>query len=238
MKRRQADLAAGLLVGAVLLVGLLFTWDAYAQQRAFDGGTDGMMGGDGMMGSMMYTGPDPLWYLLGTLVLAGVLGGSYLLLRSAVEFDDDLAAPPAAPADELQGGKEATVQSASSTAEPTATDAGGEGATSTGASGSESTTTDAGEKETTATDVASEEESATGRNRPDILDVLPDDERRVLEPVVESPGLTQIALRDRSGFSKSKVSQTASELEKRGLIYREKQGRTYRIYPSDDLANR
>jgi hypothetical protein len=71
--------------------------------------------------------------------------------------------------------------------------------------------------------------------RPPILDVLPADERRVLEPVVESPGLTQIELRDRSDFSKSKVSQTVSDLEKRGLISRERQGRTYRVYPAGDL---
>jgi hypothetical protein len=67
------------------------------------------------------------------------------------------------------------------------------------------------------------------------LDLLPNDERRILEPVLSSPGITQIELRDRSDFSKSKVSQTVSGLEKRGLLYRERQGRTYRIYPSDDL---
>lgn len=71
--------------------------------------------------------------------------------------------------------------------------------------------------------------------QPQILDVLPDDERRILEPVIESPGLTQIEVRDRSGFSKSKVSQTITDLEKRGLLYRESQGRTYRVYPADDF---
>ncbi len=70
-----------------------------------------------------------------------------------------------------------------------------------------------------------------------ILDVLPDDERRILEPIIESPGLTQIALRDRSGFSKSKVSQTVTTLEKRGLLYREPQGQTYRIYPGEELTD-
>lgn len=68
-----------------------------------------------------------------------------------------------------------------------------------------------------------------------VLDLLPDDERRILKPVLESPGLTQIELRDRSDFSKSKISQTVSELEKRGLLYREPQGRTFRVYPSDEL---
>jgi uncharacterized membrane protein len=71
-----------------------------------------------------------------------------------------------------------------------------------------------------------------------VLDLLPDDERRVLEPVLISPGITQIELRDRSDFSKSKVSQTVSSLEERGLLYRERQGRTYRVYPSDDLRQR
>lgn len=71
--------------------------------------------------------------------------------------------------------------------------------------------------------------------RRQLLEVLPDDERRILEPILESPGLTQIKVRDRSAFSKSKVSQTITDLEKRGLLYREAQGRTYRVYPADDL---
>jgi len=92
------------------------------------------------------------------------------------------------------------------------------------------------------------DERPVGSDRPDdevdpvaqsgtqVLDLLPEDERRVLEPVLTSPGITQIELRDRSDFSKSKVSQTVSALEKRGLLYRERQGRTYRVYPSEDLA--
>lgn len=71
-----------------------------------------------------------------------------------------------------------------------------------------------------------------------ILEVLPEDEHRILEPVIESPGLTQIAVRDRSGYSRSKVSQTITDLEERGLLYRERQGRTYRVYPADDLDER
>lgn len=74
------------------------------------------------------------------------------------------------------------------------------------------------------------------QSRTRVLDLLPEDERRVLEPVLTSPGVTQIELRDRSDFSKSKVSQTVSALEKRGLLYRERQGRTYRIYPSEEIA--
>ncbi|RLM91176.1 MarR family transcriptional regulator [Haloarcula sp. Atlit-7R] len=90
---------------------------------------------------------------------------------------------------------------------------------------------------------ASPAEQPAGETTPEsqpqarVLDLLPEDERRILEPVLSSPGLTQIELRDRSDFSKSKVSQTVSSLEKRGLLYRERQGRTYRIYPSDDLEH-
>ena len=70
------------------------------------------------------------------------------------------------------------------------------------------------------------------------LTFLPEDERRVVKPVLETPGLTQVELRARSEFSKAKVSQTVSELEDRGLIYREKQGRTYRVYPGELLKER
>lgn len=71
--------------------------------------------------------------------------------------------------------------------------------------------------------------------QPIVLDYLPEDERRVIEPILDSPGLTQVELRGRSDFSKAKVSQTVSELEDRGLIYRERQGRTYRVYPGELL---
>ncbi|GGC66144.1 helix-turn-helix transcriptional regulator [Haloferax sulfurifontis] len=86
-------------------------------------------------------------------------------------------------------------------------------------------------------EVGQSEETSPSASHPRtrVLDLLPEDERRVLEPVLTSPGITQIELRDRSDFSKSKVSQTVSALEKRGLLYRERQGRTYRIYPSDEL---
>jgi len=84
--------------------------------------------------------------------------------------------------------------------------------------------------------VANDPEHTDHAARRQVLDLLPDDETRILEPVLDSPGLTQIALRDRSNFSKSKVSQTVSDLEKRGLLYREPQGRTYRIYPAEDIV--
>lgn len=75
-----------------------------------------------------------------------------------------------------------------------------------------------------------DEETGPG---PSALELLPEDERRVIEPVIGSPGLTQIEVADRSDFSKSKVSKALKELEGRGLVYREPQGRTYRVYPGE-----
>lgn len=223
MNRRRADLAAGLLVGAVVLVGLLFTWDAYARRRTFQDGTGGMMGGSGMMGSMMYSGPDPVWYLAGTLIIGVGLLGGYALLRSTVDFEDAGLATAASQAEPAGAGEQDDLGSASGSGTVTRED--------------DDTAAETGEA-ADRTDQHPDGDEASGPGAgPDILAVLPDDERRVLEPVVESPGLTQIALRDRSGFSKSKVSQTVSELEKRGLIYREKQGRTFRVYPAEDLAD-
>lgn len=53
----------------------------------------------------------------------------------------------------------------------------------------------------------------------------------VLSIIRESPGITQEGLRDVTGYSASKISVEVKKLEERGLIRREKYGRTYRIYP-------
>ncbi|MGM0371026.1 MAG: helix-turn-helix transcriptional regulator, partial [Halobacteriota archaeon] len=80
MNRRRADRLAAIVVGAVLLLGGLWTWDRYQAQQAFDSQMDGMMGS--MMDGMGTTqGADPLVIAVGTLVVAGVLGGGYLVLR-------------------------------------------------------------------------------------------------------------------------------------------------------------
>lgn len=68
------------------------------------------------------------------------------------------------------------------------------------------------------------------------LDIVPDDERRILEPVLETPGITQVEVVARSDFSDAKVSQTLKALRDRGLVYRESQGRTYRLYPGTVLG--
>lgn len=195
MNRRRADTIVGLLVAVVLVLGGALSWQAYQQQRAFD-----------QMGSMMdpsmgaVHGTNPLWYVLGTLLVSVVIGGLYLAVRDELPDtetrDRRRGETPNAVSGEIVGSRERDAQP-NGAIDP--------------------------------------EEHPRAR----ILDILPNDERRILEPVLSSPGITQIELRDRSDFSKSKVSQTVSALEKRGLLYRERQGRTYRIYPSDDLgANR
>ena len=191
MNRRQADIGAVAVIGAVLLLGFLSALDAYQAQRSTDN----------MMGHMNGYGPDPVWYILGTILVAGVLAGVYVVARTAVFSDDS--------APETQSGTAAVPESESRSSEISNE-----------------------QKSRVETDQGTREESRPQR---EILDVLPTDERRILEPVIESPGLTQIELRDRADFSKSKVSQTVTDLEKRGLLYREPQGRTYRIYPSDEL---
>ncbi|WP_423999168.1 DUF7343 domain-containing protein [Haloarcula salina] len=193
MNRRRADGIVGLIVAAVVVIGGALSWQAYQQQQAFE-----------QMGSMMGTsmgavhGTNPLWYVLGTILVSVVIGGGYLMIRD--EITDTVAV-------ERQGNE-----------------------------ASEQTDQDRSESEpSTQTAHPSDGINPETQPRARVLDLLPDDERRILEPVLSSPGITQIELRDRSDFSKSKVSQTVSALEKRGLLYRERQGRTYRIYPSDDL---
>jgi uncharacterized membrane protein len=68
------------------------------------------------------------------------------------------------------------------------------------------------------------------------LAILPEDERQILEPILETPGITQVEVVARSDYSDAKVSQTLKALRERGLVYREAQGRTYRLYPRTVLA--
>ncbi|WP_302081888.1 helix-turn-helix transcriptional regulator [Salinibaculum rarum] len=200
MNRRRVDAFVGALVAVVLFGGAALSWQAYQRRRAVDQTMGSMMGSS--MGSMH--GTDPLWYVLGTLTVAIVVGGGYLLVR------EDLSAPDATRrVGSADGGTERTAPVDSPAGPPV----------------------DQPDHQPPGPDAGTAEANPQER----ILDLLPDDERRVLEPVLDSPGITQIALRDRSDFSKSKVSQTVGELEERGLLYRERQGRTYRVFPSDDL---
>jgi len=227
MKRRRADAAAGLLLGAVLLVGGAFAWQRSRQRHATDGSMGSMM--DGTM-----HGPDPLWFVLGTVSIAVVLGAAYLLVRPAITTErTDQSSVDAAPSTEREGNatepNPAGDGTPRSVSDPDTADA---SATPSPSEPDDSPSTTADIESDAPEGAAPPEANPTER----VLELLPEDERRILEPVRSSPGITQVALRDRSSFSKSKVSQTVSDLEERGLLYRERQGRTYRIYPSDELA--
>ncbi|QCC52432.1 helix-turn-helix transcriptional regulator [Halapricum salinum] len=192
----------------LLVVGILIVGGALSWDAYRQQQSVDRMGS--MMGGSMDAvhGTDPLVYVLGTLFATAVVGVFYLAVRTDVPPERDAARADSAAAVDEPSVSEVTDDDSALGGEPTAPDAGAR------ANGS-------GESET------------VSQRR--VLDLLPEDERRVLEPVLTSPGLTQIELRDRSDFSKSKVSQTVSDLEKRGLLYRERQGRTYRVYPSDEL---
>jgi len=223
MHRRTADRLVGGSLAVLLAGGGYLTWDAAQRSQSTPDGMSGMMDGQAMHG------PDPLVYAVGTLVLAGLLLSVYFLVR-----EDTTSARPSRDA------------SAPSTGDRTPVDNGPAAETITPDGSPTADTESVAETPDHGADAASGDSPQQGDDRRDeqpagtdrqLLSMLPADERRILEPVVDSPGITQIALRDRSNFSKSKVSQTVSELEKRGLLYRERQGRTYRIYPSDDLES-
>ena len=203
MNRTQLDRIVAAVVGLVVLLGGVAVWQTSQS-------TAGHMGSGS--GGMHTT--QPLWILVGTFLVAGVIVAIYLGARSQLDTETE-AAPSGT----------AGVSTAENESIPS--------------SENESTVT----PETESTDTAQEpetsaepDEQASSKPTREPLDLLPDDERRILQPIIDSPGLTQIELRDRASFSKSKVSQTVTDLEKRGLLYREPQGRTYRIYPSDDLS--
>jgi uncharacterized membrane protein len=65
---------------------------------------------------------------------------------------------------------------------------------------------------------------------------LSEDEMLLIEMVRDAEkGLTQDSIKFRTGFSKSKVSALILNLEKKGLIQREKLGKTYNIFLSELL---
>ncbi|QSG06111.1 DUF7343 domain-containing protein [Halapricum desulfuricans] len=233
MDQQTSDGIVAVAVATVLVGGGVLTWQAIQRQQTSHGMMGSMMDGSSAMG-----GTDPIVYAVGTLLAVALLVGFYAIVRGEAGRASDTAVSgtrtdvPGGPTAGTDG-TSAVESSPAGTAEGTTRESGDKSDPTETAqrAGAEQPPQSPEETSTTATD--GDEQSV-----PQVLELLPDDERRVLEPVVESPGITQIALRDRSNFSKSKVSQTVSELEKRGLLYREKQGRTYRIYPDDDLAER
>jgi|AntRauTorcE11898_2_1112593.scaffolds.fasta_scaffold13842_2 hypothetical protein len=226
MDRRTVDQFVGGSLAVLLAGGGYLTWDATQRSQSAPDGMGGMMDGQTMHG------PDPLVYAVATLVLAVLLLGVYFLVRDATTSSHpsrDAAAPARGDRTVVDSG------TASGTVAPDGSaTANAESATESQRHGTETAGHSADGDNPQRNDDADRDQQPAVADR-QLLSMLPEDERRILEPVVDSPGITQIALRDRSDFSKSKVSQTVSELEKRGLLYRERQGRTYRVYPSDDL---
>ena len=186
--RTTLDRLVAVLITGIVLLGIYSWWQATLRARE----TSGMM--RRMMGPM--PGTDPIWYPLGTLLVASTVLGVYVLSR-------DRLASNARPGTQTALG-----------------------------SRNEPTGRPADQSEFAQSTTISQDE------RPTALSFLPGDERRIIEPVLDSPGLTQVELRGRSDFSKAKVSQAVSELEDRGLVYRERQGRTYRVFPGKLLKDR
>lgn len=166
---------------------------------------DGSMMDSMMNGGTGTYGTDPIVYILGAILIAVVIGGGYLFVREDLTVTNNQAV---------------STQGDSAQTETSVTERDLDGTESFAGPQSEAVPASSG--------TGSTEHTA-------LLQYLPEDERRVLEPVIDSPGVTQIEIRDRANFSKSKVSQTLSELEGRGLIYKEKQGRTFRVYPGVEL---
>jgi|Deesub1362A_J573_1020465.scaffolds.fasta_scaffold44407_1 uncharacterized membrane protein len=88
---------------------------------------------------------------------------------------------------------------------------------------------------------AKPEEEERPEKKPKVLDksyailerALSEDEALLLEIIRENEGITQDSLRFRTGFSKSKVSALLLNLEKKGIITRERLGRTYKVFIAD-----
>ena len=68
-----------------------------------------------------------------------------------------------------------------------------------------------------------------------ICKVLDENEARVLKAIKEQDGVSQHTLRLRTDLSKAKVSQILTSFEKKGLIKREKKGKSLSVYLKEDL---
>ncbi len=62
------------------------------------------------------------------------------------------------------------------------------------------------------------------------IEVLREDEQKIMKLIVENDGIDQREIVELTGFSKTKVSKILSELERRGIIRKEPVGRRNKIY--------
>lgn len=63
-----------------------------------------------------------------------------------------------------------------------------------------------------------------------MLDVLKEDEKKIVEIVKAQQGIQQNTLRLKTDFSKAKLSMLLSDLEKRGIIKKDAFGKTNKVY--------
>ncbi len=77
------------------------------------------------------------------------------------------------------------------------------------------------------------------QNLVDVVEkVLDRDESLIINIIKEHEGVTQDSLRFKTGFSKAKISLILKELEEKGIVYRERFGKTYKLYIGDWLKGK
>lgn len=75
-----------------------------------------------------------------------------------------------------------------------------------------------------------------GKSR-DIIESLTEDEREVFEILLEEEDMLQKDIVDESEYSKAKISGVISSLEEEGLVTKEKEGRSNRIYVKEEFID-
>lgn len=73
--------------------------------------------------------------------------------------------------------------------------------------------------------------------KPEAFEELTEDENEVLEILAEEGDMLQKDVVDSSRYSKAKISGVISELEEKGVIEKEKEGRSNRIYVKEEFLN-
>ena len=63
-----------------------------------------------------------------------------------------------------------------------------------------------------------------------IRKVLSEDEKKILDEIKKAGKITQDSLRFRLGWSKAKVSTILTKLDKKGIVQRQRTGKTYNIH--------
>ena len=63
-----------------------------------------------------------------------------------------------------------------------------------------------------------------------VMKVLTDDEKKIMEAVQKEQGITQSTLRFKTDFSKAKLSELLTSLERRNLIKKQLDGKTNKVF--------